>query len=94
MVFFPLMNSVLYEVVPRSKYLSFPALLFLLTTIETIIDNHTIIIKYFIVGTALLPVNHANIVQAVKKCYKIKIDYRDLRWCFLWFCNVNCSCFY
>ena len=40
MVFFPLMNSVLYEVVPRSKYLSFPALLFLLTTIETIIDNH------------------------------------------------------
>ena len=26
-----------------------------------------------------------NIVQAVKKCYKIKIDYRDLRGCFLWF---------
>ena len=54
-----------------------------MTTIETIIDNHTIIIKYFIVGTALLPVNYANIVQAVKKCYKIKIDYRDLRWRFL-----------
>ena len=26
-----------------------------------------------------------NIVQAVKKCYKIKIDYRDLRGRFLWF---------
>ena len=46
------------------------------------------------VGTALLPVNYANIVQAVKKCYKTKIDYRDLRWRFLWFYNVNSSCFY
>ena len=29
-----------------------------------------------------LPVNHANIVQTVKTCYKIKIDYRDLDCCF------------
>ena len=38
-------------------------------------------------------VNHANIVQTVKKCYKTKINYRDLRWRFLWFCNINRSCF-
>ena len=29
-----------------------------------------------------LPVNHANIVQTVKTCYKIKIDSRDLDCCF------------
>ena len=29
-----------------------------------------------------LPVNYANIVQRVKTCYKIKIDYRDLDCCF------------
>ncbi len=29
-----------------------------------------------------LPVNHANIVQRVKTCYKIKIDYRVLVCCF------------
>ena len=29
-----------------------------------------------------LSVNHANIVQRVKTCYKIKIDYRDLDCCF------------
>ena len=29
-----------------------------------------------------LPVNHANIVQRVKTCYKIKIDSRDLDCCF------------
>ena len=31
-----------------------------------------------------LPVRYANIVQAVKRCYKIKIDYRDLCCCFSW----------
>ena len=29
-----------------------------------------------------LNVHHANIVQMVKTCYKIKIDYRDLDGCF------------
>ena len=37
---------------------------------------------------------HANIVQAVKKCYKTKIDSGDLQRRFLRFCNPNRSFFY
>ncbi len=33
-------------------------------------------------GTAVRHVRHANIVQRVKSCYKIKIDYRVLVCCF------------
>ena len=29
-----------------------------------------------------LPVRHANIVQGVKTCYKIKINYRESKSCF------------
>ena len=37
-----------------------------------------------LVKKTCLPVRYANIIQAVKRCYKIKIDYRDLCCCFRW----------
>ena len=33
-------------------------------------------------SSAVRHVRYANIVQAVKRCYKIKIDYRDFCCCF------------
>ncbi len=36
-----------------------------------------------------LPVNHANIVQRVKTCYKIKIDYRVFGLLFLRYSAVQ-----
>ena len=46
----------------------------------------------FVIASVYCKKKDANIVQAVKKCYKIKIDYRDSRsrfYMFLW-CTIPC----